>query len=210
MRYTVRSGRPPHDASRTARSVRPSSSAETDVDLTVGDWADELERHAQRTAEAWSDPQAWIGLTAMGSPMELPAPLIGAMVLGEFVVHGWDLARSTGQDPVWDDDLLEYLYVEVAKTAEQGARWGCTGRRSPCRTRHRRCIASWASPGATRCGPRTAEPFSRTTGPPSDGRTTRCSVAPRGVHGWSDRQLPSEHDHFTGGAARIEELRRTR
>src|SRR5690606_16926468 len=125
-------------------------------------------------AEAWSDPQAWTGLTAMGSPMELPAPLIGAMVLGEFVVHGWDLARSTGQDPVWDDDLLEYLYVEVAKTAEQGARWGCTGRRSPCRPRPAVDLAPLSHSAVT-------------TGPPSDGRTARRSVAPRGVHGWSDR-----------------------
>jgi uncharacterized protein (TIGR03086 family) len=101
-------------------SVPPPASAEADVDLTEGDWANALDRHLSRTVAAWSDPGAWEGSTRMGGPTELPASLVGGMVVGELVVHGWDLARATGQHPTWDDDLLEYLHEEIAKSAEQG------------------------------------------------------------------------------------------
>ena len=69
---------------------------------------------------AWSAPEAWRGMTSMGGPQEMPARMIGAMAVGEVVVHGWDLARATGQQVAWDETLLEFLYDEVAKTAELG------------------------------------------------------------------------------------------
>jgi uncharacterized protein (TIGR03086 family) len=68
--------------------------------VTVGASAD-LEPHFAALTEAWSDPAAWAGVTRLGGPMELPAAMIGGMVLGEVVVHGWDLARATGQHPRW-------------------------------------------------------------------------------------------------------------
>ncbi|MQA88100.1 MAG: TIGR03086 family protein [Streptosporangiales bacterium] len=107
-------------------SVPPPAEAEAGVDLTEGDWAAALEAHIDRTVAAWSESDAWEGITHMG-PMELPASLVGGMVVGELVVHGWDLARATGQHPAWDDDLLEYLYEEVAKSAEQGRQIGVYG-----------------------------------------------------------------------------------
>ncbi|RZS31366.1 uncharacterized protein (TIGR03086 family) [Herbihabitans rhizosphaerae] len=100
-------------------SVPPPAEAETDVDLTEGDWAAVLDAHVARLVEAWSRPSAWEGVTSMG-PMELPAPLIAGMVVGELVIHGWDLARATGQHPAWDEDVLEYLLEEVTRSAEQG------------------------------------------------------------------------------------------
>jgi uncharacterized protein (TIGR03086 family) len=63
----------------------------------------------------------------MGGPMELPASLVGGMVVGELVVHGWDLARATGKHPEWADDLLGYLHEEIAKSAEQGREMGVYG-----------------------------------------------------------------------------------
>jgi uncharacterized protein (TIGR03086 family) len=108
-------------------TVPPPAGAETEVDLGEGDWAAALNAHVERTVTAWSRPAAWEGLTHMGGPMELPAALVGGMVAGEFVVHGWDLARATGQHPRWDDDLLAYLHEEVAKIAEQGREMGIFG-----------------------------------------------------------------------------------
>jgi hypothetical protein len=35
----------------------------------------------------------------MGAPDPMPAEVIGGMVLGELVVHGWDLARTAGTCP---------------------------------------------------------------------------------------------------------------
>jgi uncharacterized protein (TIGR03086 family) len=76
---------------------------------------------------AWSDPAAWQGTTRVGGPQELPATMIGGMVLAEVVVHGWDLARATGQDVDWDPGLLEVVHREVAATAEMGRGMGVYG-----------------------------------------------------------------------------------
>jgi uncharacterized protein (TIGR03086 family) len=46
--------------------------------------------------------------------------MIGGMVLGEFVVHGWDLARATGHEAGWDDTVLEFALDWLGPTAEQG------------------------------------------------------------------------------------------
>jgi uncharacterized protein (TIGR03086 family) len=98
------------------------------VDVDNGsDWADRLEAHFDRLVAAWSAPTAWTGTTRLGGPMELPASMIGGMVLGEVIVHGWDLARATGQRPVWDERLLEFVHREVAMTAEQGREMGSYG-----------------------------------------------------------------------------------
>ncbi len=78
----------------------------------------------ERVAEAWSEPGAWEGTTRMGSPTELPASMIGGMVLGEFVVHGWDLARATGQACDWDGEVLSFVYRELELTTEQGRAMG--------------------------------------------------------------------------------------
>ena len=77
-----------------------------------------------RVVKAWSEPDAWVGMTRMGSPMELPATMIGGMVLGEFVVHGWDLARATGQGFGWDGEVLSFVHRELELTAEQGRAMG--------------------------------------------------------------------------------------
>lgn len=108
-------------------SVSPPAASEADVDLTRGDWAAALETQVERTVAAWSEPGAWEGTTQLGSPMELPASLIGDMVLGELVVHGWDLARATGQHLTVDDEVGEHLVEAVAKTAEQGREMGVYG-----------------------------------------------------------------------------------
>ncbi|MGH3762028.1 TIGR03086 family metal-binding protein [Actinophytocola sp.] len=107
--------------------VPPPAASESDVDLTGGDWAAALEEHAGRTAAAWGAPAAWEGVTRMGGPMQLPAELIGGMVAGELVVHGWDLARATGQRPDWDSDLLRYVHGEVERSAELGRSSGVYG-----------------------------------------------------------------------------------
>lgn len=118
---------PSLEAAARKESVSPPAGAEDDVDLTRGDWAAALEAQVERTMAAWSRPGAWEGTTQLGSPMELPAALIGNMVLGELVVHGWDLARATGQQLVVDDEVGEHLAEEVATTAEQGREMGVYG-----------------------------------------------------------------------------------
>ncbi|WP_440070085.1 TIGR03086 family metal-binding protein [Streptosporangium sp. OZ121] len=118
---------PSLEAAARKETVPPPAGSETDVDLTEGDWAAALEIHVKRTVAAWSRPAAWEGTTHMGGPMELPASLVGGMVVGELVVHGWDLARAIDRRPAWDDDLVAYLHDELAKNAAQGREMGVYG-----------------------------------------------------------------------------------
>jgi uncharacterized protein (TIGR03086 family) len=90
-----------------------------------------LERQIDVLVAAWSVPAAWEGMTTMGGPHEMPARMIGAMATGEVVVHGWDLARATGRQVSWDETLLEFLYDEVAKTAELGREMQAYGAEVP-------------------------------------------------------------------------------
>ncbi|HTJ35759.1 MAG TPA: TIGR03086 family metal-binding protein [Dactylosporangium sp.] len=78
-----------------------------------------LREQVTRLAEAWGEPAAWSGTTRMAT-VELPAEVVGGMVLGEFVLHGWDLARALGVPVSWDDEVLRLLYAEVARSADQG------------------------------------------------------------------------------------------
>jgi uncharacterized protein (TIGR03086 family) len=108
-------------------AVAPPAASEHDVDLTGEAWAADLAGQLERIVAAWSHDAAWEGTTRMGSPMELPASLVGGMVVGELVVHGWDLARATRQPFVADDDVAAYTHDEIAKNAEQGREIGVYG-----------------------------------------------------------------------------------
>ncbi len=75
------------------------------------DWRTLLPRRLGELAEAWREPTAWQGMTEAGG-MRMPAELIGAVALDELVLHGWDLARATGQpftcDPVSTAAVLAF------------------------------------------------------------------------------------------------------
>lgn len=114
-------------AGRKTEAAAPPSAGEREADLPDGDWADAVAGQIDRVAAAWGDPDAWEGTTRLAGPDPMPAPLIGGMVLTELVVHGWDLARATGQRPRWDDELLDYLHQEIEKTAEFGRELGVYG-----------------------------------------------------------------------------------
>jgi len=59
-------------------------------------WRHELPRRLEALAAAWRDPAAWQGSTEAGG-VTLPAEVMGVVALDELVIHGWDLARATGQ-----------------------------------------------------------------------------------------------------------------
>ena len=59
-------------------------------------WRDVLPQRLDALAQAWQDPQAWTGMTEAGG-VQLPGEVAGLVALDELVLHGWDLARGTGQ-----------------------------------------------------------------------------------------------------------------
>ncbi|MEU4444386.1 TIGR03086 family metal-binding protein [Actinosynnema sp. NPDC050801] len=118
---------PSLNAAARKAPVPPPAAAEADVDLTAGDWAADLGALLRDRAAAWGEPSAWTGTTSVGSPQQLPAEMIGAMVLAETVVHAWDLAQATGQAPSWDDDLLAFIHADLVQTAPLGREMGLYG-----------------------------------------------------------------------------------
>ncbi|WP_185011788.1 TIGR03086 family metal-binding protein [Crossiella cryophila] len=108
-------------------SVPPPAAGEGEVELVGDGWVGALGGQVGRTVEAWGVDSAWEGLTWMGGAEPMPASVVGGMVVAELVVHGWDLARATGQVVDWDAGLVEFLHEQVAMTAQQGREMGVYG-----------------------------------------------------------------------------------
>jgi uncharacterized protein (TIGR03086 family) len=77
-------------------AVPGGSQASFDGTLLAPLWRLDIPVALDRLADAWSDPAAYDGLT-MAGPIEMPADIAALVALDEVVVHGWDLARATGQ-----------------------------------------------------------------------------------------------------------------
>ena len=70
-----------------------------------------------RAVAAWSAPQAWEGeLKVIGSPT--PAADVGALLVTEMVLHGWDIARAIGEDYQVAGDVAAAVYRAVEANAE--------------------------------------------------------------------------------------------
>ncbi|MFF9350092.1 TIGR03086 family metal-binding protein [Streptomyces sp. NPDC014734] len=66
------------------------------------DWRAVLPSLLDELVAAWRDPAARQGTTRVGGVV-LPAREAHVVALEELLVHGWDLARSTGQDYAPDE-----------------------------------------------------------------------------------------------------------
>ncbi|MFF4595504.1 TIGR03086 family metal-binding protein [Amycolatopsis sp. NPDC001319] len=75
------------------RETYLATGTEADVDLVGEGWLATLEKQTQDLVDAFASAAAWDGLATLGSAT-MPAAIVGDMVLGEFVIHGWDLARG--------------------------------------------------------------------------------------------------------------------
>ena len=74
-------------------------------------------RQIGKAVDAWSDPQAWAGdRNVMGAAT--PAAEVGAMLIMEMALHGWDVARATGQEFNADDTTAAALLHIVQAQAE--------------------------------------------------------------------------------------------
>jgi len=71
-------------------------------------WRAVLPRRLDALVAAWRDPRAGEGTTSAGG-VEMPAGEIGVVTLDELVLHGWDLARATGQP--YDPDPADVAAV---------------------------------------------------------------------------------------------------
>lgn len=105
----------------------PAGEDEATADLTFGEWQKDLVDLLEQLDRAWSQPASWEGFTTMGGPDPFPASVVGGMVLGEIVIHGWDLAQAVGEQVDWDAEVVAAVHDEVAGTAEMGRGMGIYG-----------------------------------------------------------------------------------
>jgi uncharacterized protein (TIGR03086 family) len=87
-------------------------------DFTVDPgFREDYARQIGKAVQAWSAPEAWAGTRdVMGDAT--PAADVGAMLLMETALHGWDVARATGQEFTVDDRTATALEDIVHAQAE--------------------------------------------------------------------------------------------
>ena len=93
------------------------------------DWRTRLPQQLDELAVVWKDPAAWEGTTRAGG-VTMPAETMGLVAIDELVLHGWDLARGTGQtfevDPASAQAVFEFTSMSAAP-GEEAAREGLFG-----------------------------------------------------------------------------------
>ena len=83
-------------------------------------WRDRIPADLAALARAWADPGAWTGMTRIAE-QDAPGEAVGLTVADELVVHGWDLARATGQSYQPEPDLLDAARTFLAMFASPDA-----------------------------------------------------------------------------------------
>lgn len=91
-----------------------------DASLLSDDWRGETVVWLDRLVETWADPGAWEG-TAWIAGFEGPAAGVGITASNELVVHGWDVARASGQRLELDDPALVPSREFVAMISSPGS-----------------------------------------------------------------------------------------
>ncbi|WP_238431798.1 TIGR03086 family metal-binding protein [Streptomyces cavernae] len=108
-------------------SAGPEEVAEGHDFTAEPDWAEAYAARSAATAAVWSEPGAWTGETTLTGGGPLQARFVGGIVLGEWLLHGWDLAVATGQKLTVDDELAAVLHEAVAAKAEMARQYGVFG-----------------------------------------------------------------------------------
>ncbi|MFJ3877821.1 TIGR03086 family metal-binding protein [Streptomyces sp. NPDC090077] len=111
------------DAARKDLGPTTDTPPGTAAPLLPADWRERLPELLAELAEAWRDPAAWTGATRAGG-VDLPGAVAAAVAADELVVHGWDLARATGQDYAPDPAALRVSYEFLYAAAQEDDRGG--------------------------------------------------------------------------------------
>lgn len=82
------------------------------------EWRRRLPLRLDELAAAWKDPAAWEGTTEAGG-VTMPAGVMGVVAANELVIHGWDLARATGQPFACDPNSAEAIYAFLSQSADE-------------------------------------------------------------------------------------------
>ena len=87
------------------------------------DWRTRIPRDLANLAQAWRAPEAWTGMTRIAGG-DSPSSVVGLVAADELVVHGWDVARATGQpydpEPAVLDAARSFLAMFASPDAPAG------------------------------------------------------------------------------------------
>jgi uncharacterized protein (TIGR03086 family) len=97
-----------------------------DASQLDSDWRTSYPAGLTELARAWGDPSAWEGMTQIAG-MDMPGDVVGSIALTEVVIHGWDLARATGQPYDTDPRAVDAILPNVEQTAAEGPVEGLFG-----------------------------------------------------------------------------------
>ena len=81
---------------RASARKEPTDAPQASAEHLDPDWRAILPGRLNALVAAWREPDAGEGMTGAGG-LTMPASDVAAVTLDELVLHGWDLARATGQ-----------------------------------------------------------------------------------------------------------------
>ena len=87
-------------------------------------WRDDLASRLDGFAGAWDTAEAYEG-EVPGAQM--PKQVLGGMAFVEALLHGWDLARATGQDVAYDDAVVAEAVAVMEQIGATGRQMGAFG-----------------------------------------------------------------------------------
>ena len=93
-------------AGRKERNAYTEMSGAGDASRLGAGWRERIPRDLTALAQAWAEPDAWTGMTRIAGD-DSPAAVVGLVLADELAVHGWDVARASGQAYACEPDILE-------------------------------------------------------------------------------------------------------
>ncbi len=94
------------------------------------DWRTAYPARLAELARTFGEPAAWEGMTRAGG-IDFPGEVAGIVALTEVVIHGWDVARASGQPYDVDRDVVDAVLAHVTQIAAEGPVEGLFGAAVP-------------------------------------------------------------------------------
>jgi uncharacterized protein (TIGR03086 family) len=82
------------------------------------DWADAYAAQLDRAVAAWAEPAVWEGEVEVAPGASFPAATIVGLIIKELTVHGWDVAKATGQTVQLPEDTAKVVLSVVEEHAD--------------------------------------------------------------------------------------------
>jgi uncharacterized protein (TIGR03086 family) len=93
-------------AGRKERNAYNEMNGSGDASRLGADWRERIAGDLAALGQAWAEPEAWAGMTRIAGD-DSPAGVVGLVLADELAVHGWDVARATGQAYACEPEILE-------------------------------------------------------------------------------------------------------